>query len=85
MTAAGSSNLNFHKKGYWVRLGSSLIHLGIILFILDLLLYERKTLHLVLFWITTASSIAGMIFSFYAESVVNLISVKLKFKPGINT
>ena len=76
MAVSGSKNLHFHKKGYWVRLGSSLIHLGLILFILDLLLYENKSLHLFLFWITTGASVLGMVFSFYAESVVSLISGK---------
>jgi len=76
LTLGGSKNLNFHKKGYWVRLGSSLIHLGLILFVLDLLLYERKALHLFLFWITTGASVAGMLFCFYAESVVGLITGK---------
>lgn len=74
LALAGSKNLHFHKKGYWVRLGSSLIHLGLILFILDLLLYERKNLHLFLFWITTGASVAGMLFCFYAESVVAFIA-----------
>jgi hypothetical protein len=78
MAVSGSQNLHFHKKGYWVRLGSSLIHLGLILFILDLLLYENKSLHLFLFWITTGASVIGMVFSFYAESVVSLISGKQK-------
>jgi hypothetical protein len=73
MAISGSKNLHFYKKGYWVRLGSSLIHLGLILFILDLLLYENKSLHLFLFWITTGASVLGMVFSFYAESVVSLI------------
>ena len=76
MALGGSEKLNFHKKGYWVRLGSSLIHLGLILFVLDLLLYEKMTLHLFLFWVTTGTSVLGMVFSFYAESVVRLISGK---------
>ena len=76
LAAGGSKTLHFHKKGYWVRLGSSLIHLGLILFVLDLLLYEKKTLHLFLFWITTGASVLGMVFSFYAESVVGIISGK---------
>ena len=81
----GSKNLHFHKKGYWVRLGSSLIHLGLILFVLDLLLYERKTLHLFLFWITTGTSVAGMLFCFYAESVIGLISGTQQSSPENNT
>ena len=76
MALIGSKNLHFHKKGYWVRLGSSLIHLGLILFVLDLFLFERLTLHLVLFWLTTGTSVAGMLFCFYAESVVSLITGK---------
>jgi len=74
MALAGSRNLYFHKKGYWVRLGSSLIHLGLILFVLDLLLYEHKTLHLFLFWIITGTTVMGMLFCFYAEFVVNIIT-----------
>jgi hypothetical protein len=76
LALGGSRNLHFHNKGYWVRLGSSLIHLGLILFILDLLLYEKKNLHLFLFWITTGASVVGMLFSFYAESVVNFATGK---------
>ena len=76
MALTGSKNLHFHKKGYWVRLGSSLVHLGLILFVLDLFLYERLTLHLILFWFTTGTSVAGMLFCFYAESVVSLITGK---------
>jgi hypothetical protein len=76
LALAGSKNLNFHKKGYWVRLGSSLIHLGFILLVLDLLLYEQKILHLFLFWITTGASVAGMLFCFYAEVVVSFITGK---------
>lgn len=76
LALGGSQALHFHKKGYWVRLGSSLIHLGLILFVLDLLLYERKTLHLFLFWVTTSTSVAGMTFCFYAEAVAGLLRRK---------
>jgi hypothetical protein len=74
LALGGSKTLHFHKKGYWVRLGSSLIHLGLIIFILDLLLYEKKSLHLFLFWVTTGASVAGMLFCFYAESVAAFIT-----------
>jgi hypothetical protein len=84
LALAGSKNLNFHKKGYWVRLGSSLIHLGFILLVLDLLLYERKILHLFLFWVTTGASVAGMLFCFYAEVVVGFITGKRLSSSEIN-
>jgi hypothetical protein len=74
LALAGSRNLHFEKKGYWVRVGSSLIHLGLILFVFDLFFYERKTLHLFLFWITTGAMVMGMLFCFYADTVARLVS-----------
>ena len=76
MAITGSETLNFEKKGYWVRVGSSLIHLGLILFVLDIFYYKQQTLHLVLFWITTFATTMGMIFCFYADSVVELLTKK---------
>ena len=74
MAVVGSKHLHFEKSGYWVRVGSSLIHLGLILFILDLLLYKHLTLHLFLFWVTTGSSVLGMLFCFYAQGVARLVT-----------
>ena len=78
LALAGSRNLNFQKKGYWVRLGSSLIHLGLILFVFDMFLYERRVLHLFLFWFTTGATVTGMMFCFYAETVVGLVAGRKK-------
>ena len=77
MALAGSKGLNFEKKGYWVRVGSSLLHLALILFVLDLFFYQYHSLHLVLFWVTTASSLLGMVFCFYAESFSRLVKKTL--------
>ncbi len=76
LALAGSTSLHFEKKGYWVRLGSSLIHLGLILFILDLFFYQEKILHLALFWITTTSTVLGMTFCFYSDGVIALLARK---------
>jgi len=73
MAVLGSQRLHFEKSGYWVRVGSSLIHLGIILFVLDLLLYKHLALHLFLFWVTTGSTVLGMLFCFYAQGVVRSV------------
>ncbi|MFO7761676.1 MAG: hypothetical protein R6V20_08715 [Desulfobia sp.] len=73
MALVGSEHLRFNKKGYWLRTGSSLIHLAIILFILDLFFYHYQQLHLVLFWITTIAAVFGMFFCFYADGVMALI------------
>lgn len=72
MAVVGSEHLHFEKSGYWVRVGSSLVHLGMILFVLDLLLHRHLTLHLILFWVTTGSSVLGMLFCFYAPAVAGL-------------
>jgi hypothetical protein len=77
MACAGSTELNFEKKGYWVRVGSSLLHLGLIVFVLDFFFYRYLTLHLVLFWITTVSLSLGMVFCFYAESFSRLLQKKI--------
>ncbi|MEA2083616.1 MAG: hypothetical protein U9O82_05120 [Thermodesulfobacteriota bacterium] len=78
MALAGSQLLHFEKKGYWVRVGSSLIHLGLIVFILDIFLYNMYMLHLVLFWVTTIATVLGMFFCFYSGFMVNLIKGSLK-------
>ena len=77
MAAWGSQELIFEKKGYWIRVGSSLLHLGLILFVLDLLFYRYRDFHLVLFWITTGASLIGMVFCFYAESLSKLVKARL--------
>ncbi len=73
MAIAGSSRLNFTGKTYWVRVGSSLLHLGIILFVLDLFFHQQQTLHLVLFWVTTVATVLGMLFSFYADGFASML------------
>ena len=81
MACAGSTELNFEKKGYWVRVGSSLLHLGLIVFVLDFFFYRSLTLHLVLFWMTTVSLFLGMVFCFYAESFSRLVQKKTTSAP----
>ncbi len=73
MAVTGSRHLHFEKSGYWVRVGSSLIHMGVILFVLDLILYKNPSLHLFLFWVTTISTVLGMLFCFYAQGVAGFI------------
>jgi len=73
MAAAGSRHLSFARPGYWQRLGSSLIHLGLVLFVADLLLYRHHTLHLFLFWGLTAAIFIGLVFSFYPRFCSRLI------------
>lgn len=76
LAVGGSQLLYFEKSGYWLRLGSSLMHLGIILFVLDLFFHQYQLLHLILFWVTTGAMVLGMIFCFYAQGVVQFIRAR---------
>jgi hypothetical protein len=78
MALAGSETLHFEKKNYWVRVGSSLVHLALILFVIDLYFHRHHLLHLVLFWVTTGAMTLGMLFCFYAEQVAALAQGKKK-------
>lgn len=62
--------LKFLCEGYWNRLGSSLVHLGLVLFCLDFFLLGRWDMHLVIFWISAICIFIGMIVIFYAEGMM---------------
>jgi hypothetical protein len=62
--------LKFLCEGYWNRLGSSLVHLGLILFCLDFFFLSYRDLHLVIFWISAICIFIGMIVTFYAEGMM---------------
>jgi len=76
LALAGQDFLSFVKKGYWVRVGSSLVHLGLVLFVLDLYFHRLPALHLLLFWVTTTATVSGMICCFYAEGIARLLGRK---------
>ncbi|MDD5757533.1 MAG: hypothetical protein PHI06_00460 [Desulfobulbaceae bacterium] len=73
LALAGNQRLNFEKKGYWLRVGSSCMHLGLILFILDLFFYKQQTLHLALFWVCTVATVLGMIGCFYSPYLAEIM------------
>jgi len=75
MAVAGSQRLKFQANGYWIRIGSCPIHLGLILFILDIFFYKYQSLHLIIFWSTTASTISGMLLCFYPQVFVRVKTV----------
>lgn len=74
LALAGNQRLNFERKGYWLRVGSSCMHLGLILFILDLFFYKHQALHLALFWVTTVATVLGMIGCFYSPTLAGLMA-----------
>lgn len=60
-----SKSLNFEKEGFFAQIGSSLLHLGFIIFVYAFVLLQNSSLHLTIFWISTFLIISGTIFSFY--------------------
>ncbi len=60
--------LHFEKEGYWTRVGSSMIHLGFILFVLDFIFLNSLKIHLTIFWISAIAISLGCIFTFYSPS-----------------
>lgn len=62
---AGSKYLIFEKLSTIEKLGSSVLHLGLLIFILDLVALQESVLHLAIFWVATALMTSGSIFIFY--------------------
>ena len=73
-------SLKFLCEGYWNRLGSSLVHLGLILFCLDFFLLGRWDTHLIIFWISAICIFIGIIIAFYAEDMMD----KLRSRKELN-
>ncbi len=59
-------SLFFKKTGLTLQFGSGLLHLGIILFIFDFIVFSAK-IHLMVFWISLILITLGMIFLFYPD------------------
>ena len=59
------ARLHFSRHGTAVRIGSSLIHLGFVLFCIDLVLLRGSPWHLPLFWVGTVFMTAGCLLTFY--------------------
>lgn len=70
----GSQGLLFQKKGKIARLGSGILHLGMILFLYDLIILDKSPLHILVFWIAAAMISIGNILVFYP----NLFTIRKK-------
>lgn len=73
MTIRKSGTLRFEKEGYTARLGSSLLHLGLIILVFNFVALRESPLHLSIFWGGTILITAGNIFSFYTERIRSII------------
>lgn len=64
LVLAGRS-LRFTGHGLALRAGSTLLHLGVVLFTLDLVALQGSPWHIPLFWAATALLTAGCVLTFY--------------------
>ncbi|HEY9206163.1 MAG TPA: hypothetical protein VIO58_09595 [Candidatus Methanoperedens sp.] len=72
-TIRKSKAIRFEKEGYVVRLGSVLLHLGVVILILNFVIFRENPLHITIFWLGTVSVTIGNIFSFYPEKMTSVL------------
>jgi len=72
LTIKKSRTIRFEKEGYVVRLGSSLLHLGVVILIFNFVNLQDNPYHLLIFWFGMVLITSGNIFSFYPEKVSSL-------------
>ncbi len=77
LTFKKSRAIRFEKEGYVTRLGSSLLHLGVVILVFNFVSLRDNPFHILIFWTGTLLVIAGNIFSFYPEKIMShLILIK---------
>ncbi|VVB96359.1 Uncharacterised protein [uncultured archaeon] len=72
-TIKRSNALRFEKEGYAGRLGSSLLHLGLVILIFNFMTLQASSFHLLIFWAGMIMITVGNIFSFYPEWINSLL------------
>jgi hypothetical protein len=74
MTIKKSKSVRFEKEGYIVRIGSSLLHLGVVIIIFNFVSLRDYSFHLLIFWFGVMLITSGNIFSFYPEKMSSMLS-----------
>jgi len=72
MTLAGNRRLSFETQGFFVQIGSAVLHLGLITFLFDFILLGESPAHLDVFWFSTALIGVGMVLCFYSAELARL-------------
>ena len=73
MTIKKSKIIRFEKEGYIARIGSSLLHLGFVIIILNFVSMRDSPFHLLIFWIGVVLITVGNVFSFYPEKMALML------------
>ncbi|MGP8321226.1 MAG: hypothetical protein ACT6FE_02735 [Methanosarcinaceae archaeon] len=73
LTIVRSGALTFEREGHLVRIGSSLLHLGTLLFIFDFASMRDSVYHIPVFWVVTVLVGIGTFISFYSSGISRFI------------
>ena len=76
LTFKKSEVIRYEKEGYFTRLGSSILHLGLIILIFNFVTLRENPFHISIFWIGMLLVTAGNILSFYPVKMVSLLGNK---------
>ncbi|HJH29389.1 MAG TPA: hypothetical protein C5S51_06810 [Methanosarcinaceae archaeon] len=71
-TVMKSGALTFEREGYLIQIGSSLLHLGTVLFIFDFASMRDSVYHIPVFWVVTLLIGIGTFMSFYPSGISRL-------------
>ncbi|MGP8319798.1 MAG: hypothetical protein ACT6FD_03275 [Methanosarcinaceae archaeon] len=72
LTVLRSGALTFERDGYLIQVGSSLLHLGTLLFIFDFASMRNSVYHIPVFWVVTVLVGIGTFMSFYPSWISGL-------------
>ncbi len=72
LTVMKSGALTFEREGYLIQIGSSLLHLGTVLFIFDFASMRDSVYHIPVFWVVTLLIGIGTFMSFYPSGISRL-------------
>ncbi|MDD5616389.1 MAG: hypothetical protein PHH85_09325 [Candidatus Methanoperedens sp.] len=73
LTFKKSRAVRFEKEGHIARIGSSMLHLGIVVLIFNFVTLRENQLHIMIFWAGTILVTAGNLFSFFPGRVGSLL------------
>jgi hypothetical protein len=73
LTFRKSRAIRIEKQGFFGRLGSALLHLGLVILILDFVGLRESYLHISIFWIGVILIFVGNSFSFYPDRITSLL------------
>jgi hypothetical protein len=76
LTFKKSKTIRYEKEGNVAQVGSSLLHLGIVLLIFNFVSLRESPFHIPIFWGGTVLVIAGNIFSFYPRKISKLLPLE---------